>query len=106
MVCQSSLFALAQKRRVVKRLGFFKTASEWGRLFGLTTNFVSKEGVWFACLTQQLSLQLEPSVAVLNSVMKHAQTGKKPKKMTVILNTRNGLLQDLYKGEKKKLLVL
>lgn len=45
-------------------LGFFKTFSEWGGLFGLTTNFLSKEGVWFACLTQQLSLQLEPSAVL------------------------------------------
>lgn len=43
---------------------------------------------------------------VLNSVMKHAQSGKKPKKITVILDTRNGLLQDIYNGKKKKSLML
>ena len=39
---------------------------------------------------------------VSNSVMEHAPTGKKPKKMAVSLDTRNGLLQDLYNGKKER----
>lgn len=56
------LFVLpCSKERIVEMLGIFKTASERGRLFGLAANLLLKEGIWFACLTQQLSLQLEPS---------------------------------------------
>lgn len=55
---------------------------------GVTTNFLSKEGVWFVCLTQQRFLQLQP----WNSVVNHALIGKKPKKMVVILDTMCGLL--------------
>lgn len=98
VVCQSSLLSLARKKRLVEMLGFFKTVWKWEQLFGLTTNFLSKKGVWFVCLTQQLSLQLHPRAP--NSVVNHAWIGKKPKKMIVILDTRSGLL-GLYNGKKK-----
>lgn len=39
---------------------------------------------------------------VLDSVMKHAQTGKKPENKTVILDAKNGLLRDLCNGKKKR----
>lgn len=103
VLCQSSLLFLAQKKRVVEPVRFFKTFSEWERLFGLTTKFLSKER-GMVCLLDTAT-RAKCSV-VLNSVMKHALAGKKPRKITVILNTRSCLLQDLYNGKKKKSLML
>lgn len=81
VVCQSSLLSLA-----CWDVGFLSNSLR----LGITANFLSKEGIWLVCLTQQPFLQLQPRA--WNSVVSHAWIGKKPKKMIVILNTVCGLL--------------
>jgi len=76
-----------QSSRDVGLWPVLKTVSKRGRLAALTVVFLPKEGGWFLCLIQQLSLPIQPSWVEQWNV----QVGKEPGKMAASFDTGSDL---------------